>query len=107
MRAINAIISDASNVNNLTGVITATGKIEHNINNSFKLLGILCSGFQSESPAVVSVRPDDFDFISMYIFKGVSGAMGLKSPYYNQKVIIETSGTVEAPIYYTIVYELR
>ena len=106
MGSINAIISDASNVNNLTGVITATGKIEHNINNSFKLLGILCSGFQSESPAVVSVRPDDFDFINMYVFKGVSGAMGLKSPSFNQKIVIETSGTVEAPIYYTIVYEI-
>ena len=106
MRAINAIISDASDVNNITGIINSNGKIEHNINNSFKIIGILFSGFQSESPAVVSVRPDDFDFINMYVFKGVSGAMGLKSPSFNQKIVIETSGTVEAPIYYTIVYEI-
>ncbi|ABR56815.1 hypothetical protein Maeo_1239 [Methanococcus aeolicus Nankai-3] len=107
MGSINAVISDVSNVNNLTGVITTTGKIEHNINNSFKILGIVFSGFQSESPAILGVKPDDFEFMNMYVFKGISGAMGLKSPIYNQKVIIETSGVVEAPIYYTIVYELR
>ncbi|WP_018153285.1 hypothetical protein [Methanothermococcus thermolithotrophicus] len=107
MGSINAVITDASNVNNLTRIITTTtGKIEHNINNSFKILGVLFSGFQSESPAVVSVRPDDFDFINMYVFKGVSGAMGLKSPVFNQKIIIETSGTIEAPIYCTIIYEI-
>ena len=106
MGYINAVITDASNVSNLTGVITTNGKIEQNINNSFKILGILFSGFQSENPVVVSVRPDDFDFVNMYVFKGISGAMGLKSPIFNQKIIIETSGTVEAPIYYTIVYEI-
>jgi len=106
MGFINAVITDASNVNNLTGIIETNGRIEHNINNSFRILGILFSGFQSESPAVVSVRPDDLDFVNMYVFKGVSGAMGLKSPTFSQKVIIETVGTVEAPIYYTIIYEL-
>jgi len=106
MGFINAIISDASSINYITDVITASGKKEHNINNQFKILGVVFSGFQSENPVVVSVKPDDYDFLNLYVFKGVSGATGLKSPTFNQKIIVETAGTVEAPIYYTILYEL-
>ena len=106
MGFINAVIQDISNINNITGIIEKEGKLSHNINNSYRIVGVIFSGFQSENPIVVSVKPDDYDFLNLYVFQGISGATGFKSQIFKQKIIIETNGKIEAPIYYTILYEI-